>query len=630
MEEEKVDHIGDLEQRLYARDPESVPQRNYGILRPLKSKVDSKWGEDNLPKREKIIVKSSSGYKKLFIVSFIFFLLALGAALFTIYRGTMTLSSKNVEMTILGNSFVSGGESLPIQVDIANKNAADLVDAEVTVSYPKGASDNGEVDIQRSKVSLGTISSGKTKTQAFQVILYGEQGSSRNIKATLEYKLAGSNTVFVKETNFAVMINSSPVALTVDAPSSIVSNQPFTITIRTVFTGDSMLDNAVVHIDYPNGYVFDQATPNASSNNNTWSLGDLIKGSEKTINIKGRLIGEQQDEKAFHVYVGSQTSDTDYRIAVSYNSTLHSVTIEEPFISGSIDLGNNNADVIAVASGSSVSGSIKFVNNAPIKVANPVFRLNITGDSVDTDSIRANGAYYDPVDKTITWSTNTDSYLGVLEPGAQGERNFSFDTKSGSNYLSDITLSLSVSGTLPDRDFAEDSISGIDQKTIKFASRLQFSSQALYSIGTIKNTGPFPPQADQETTYTINWTMKPSDNPISGAISSATLPLGIVWAGVISPQGETVTYNPDTRVVSWSIGGMPKASATSTNRTVSFQVKSKPAKNQIGSAVDLLGETTISATDIVAGTKVTTTRPSLTSALSTDPAYSVGKEKVLP
>lgn len=629
MSEEKIDHIAELEERLYARDPESVPKRTYGILRPLKSKVDSTWGDNELPPKERPKITAVSGYKRFFVVSFILFLLALGGAFFSVYRGAITLSSKNVEMTILGNSFVSGGEALPIQVDIANKNAADLIDAQVTLSYPKGSADSGEANTERNKIVLGVIPSGKTKTQGFQVVLYGEQGTSRTLTATLEYKLSGSNTTFVKETSFSVMINSSPVALTVDAPSSIVSNQPFTINIRTVFSGDTLLDNAVLYVEYPAGYVFDSAAPATTTGSNNWALGDLVKGTERLITINGRLVGEQQDEKAFHIYVGSRTSETDSRIAVSYNSALHSVTIEEPFISSNIAIDGGSSDIVALPSGSYVSGAVKFANNSPIRVSNPVFTLSLSGGSIDTNSVKADGAYYDQATKTIIWTSDSSLRLGTLEPGASGELPFGFATKSISG-LGDITLLLSVSGTFPDRDFAEDSITNIDQKTIRFASRLQFAAQALYSIGPIKNTGPFPPKVGAETSYTITWTMKPTENALTGASASATLPIGVIWSGVLSPQSETVTYNPESRVVSWAIGGLPKAFGTSGSRQVAFQVKVKPQKSQIDSLLDLLGETKVLATDTSANVPITTTRPALTSVLSSDPAYSVGKEKVLP
>lgn len=628
---EEIDHIADLQRKLYARDPENVPKQKFGILRPLKDKVDSTWGEKELPEKKFIHKTNVSGYKRLFIVSFIFFIAALGVALFSVYRGAITLSSKNVEISILGNSFVAGGESLPVQVDMANKNSSDLVDSILTLSYPKGSVDSAGGEVEHVKKLLGTISSGKTKTEGFSVVLYGEQGTSRTVTATLEYKLAGSNATFVKEKTFSVMINSSPVALTLDAPSSTATNQPFIMNIRTVFTGDTLLDNAVVHVDYPNGYVFQSAIPAPTSGTNNWALGDLVKGTERTISIKGKLIGEQQDEKSFHIYVGSRTSETDPRISVSYNSALHSVTIAEPFIGGQIVVAGQTTDIVSLTNGSKVFGSVDWKNNAPIVVTNPVLTLSLLGDNIDTDSIVAPGGYYDAAEKTITWNNETSLDLITLEPGVSGKLPFSFSTNTAkAGTAGDITLSLSVKGTFPDRDFFQDSVSGIDQKIVRFASKLQFAAQALYSVGPIKNSGPFPPKFDKDTTYTIQWFVRPVENQLSNVVATATLPLGVVWTGVVAPQSELITYVPETRAVTWNVGSLPKATPSPVVRTVSFQVKVRPIKSQIDSRIDLVGETSIQATDAAVNAPITSTRPVLTNELSADPIYSTGKEKVLP
>lgn len=624
MSEEKIDHIADLEKRLYARDPDSVPKRTFGILRPIKNKVASSWGEPNLPYDSIEKKHTKSGFKRLFFISFLFFILALGVAVFSYVKGGAVLSSKNVEMTILGNSFASGGEKLPIQIDITNKNSTELLDTKITISFPKGSPKENEESIFRDLIEVGTIPSGKTKTQSYEVVLYGEQGTVRNITASLEYRLAGSVTSFVKETVFPVTISSSPIALSVDAPSSIVSNQPFNINIRTVFTGDSLLDDAVVYLEYPNGYILDSSDPVVTNGASTWALGDMIKGTEKVISIRGRLLGEEQDEKAFHVYVGSKAGPDDPRIGVSYNSALHIVSIQEPFLSGSISVADKDTETIAIPTGSNINGKISFKNNSPLTITNPTFTLFIDGD-IDVASIDAKNAFYDEINKSIVWNSSTGLNPTIFS-GETGSLDFGFAPKSSR----EIKLALSLSGVLPERDFLESSISNIDQKILRFASRLQFASASLYSIGPIKNTGPFPPKVGQETSYTILWTIKPSENPLSSVSASATLPAGVMWTGSVYPSGELISYNPDTKVVSWNIGSMQKATSSAISKSAAFQVKVRPQKTDIGNSVDLLGITTINATDTVANSPISTTRPSVSTYLSTDPAYSVGKEKVLP
>lgn len=626
---EEIDHIAELEKRLYARDPDAVPKRKFGILRPLKNTVDSSWGQDDLPEDKTIRSTRVSPYKRLFIASFIFFLVGLAIALFSIYRGAITLSSKNVELLVLSNSFVGGGESLPIQIDISNKNSTDLTNATLTLSYPRGASTlPGEME--RVKKEVGTIGTGKTKTESFSVVLYGEQGMSRDITATLEYKLAGSNAVFVKEKVVSIMINTSPVTLTVDAPTTSASGQPFTINIRTIFTGDATLDNTIARIEYPNGFSFLGATPEAVVGNNTWDLKDMVKGTERVISIRGKLTGEEQDEKTFRVYIGQRTSEADARIAVSYNSTLHSVVIAQPFLNASIAVGGENTDIVALPSGSGISGKVIWANNTPIDITRPSLTLEILSEDIDGETVVAPGGYYDALTRSIIWDMDTLPALATLVSGDKGELPFSFSLKSGALSSKEVNMSLSVKGVLPQRDFFEDAIANIDQKTIRFASRLQFSAQAIYSIGPIKNTGPFPPKVDKETSFTILWTMRPAENTLTNAVATAVLPVGVVWSGVVSPQSETVNYVPETRTVQWNIGGVGKATNSSQTRSVAFQVKVKPSKTQVDSDLVLLGETTISATDAVANVPLSITRTEVTDRLSTDPVYSPGKEKVLP
>lgn len=626
---EPIDHIEELQKRLYSRDPDNVPKRKFGILHPARQSTQSTWGDIKLPETKGTHHLSAARYKRFFAFTFLFFVIALGAALFAYYRGATTLSSKNVDLTILGNSFVGGGEELPIQIEIANKNSADLTDAVLTINYPKGATDETGSDVVRIERDLGTIPSGKTKSEEFIAVLYGEQGISRTITATLSYELAGSSASFRKENSFSVMISSSPVGLTVDAPTAVVSNQPFTLTLRNSFSGDKMLPNVVARVEYPNGFIFGSATPAPTANNNSWALGDMQKGDERTITVTGKLIGEVNDEKAFRIYVGTPETETSSKIAVAYNSSLATLRITEPFMTGVIVVDGKTDDVVALPIGSTVSGVVRFTNTSGYTVTEPTITLALAGTSIDTDSIVADNSYYDPLQKVITWTSESNSDLVSLAPGATGELPFSFNTRTSVTGSRDITLGLSLKGVLADLGNMEQSIDTIDQKVVRFASSIQFAAQSMYSIGPIKNTGPYPPKANAETSYTITWSMIPSDNPLRAVSASTVLPIGVNWTGVIVPTTETVSFNPDTRTVTWNVGSLPKASATPRSKAVSFQVKVKPTASGVGSQVELIGDTTVVATDTVTETQITTTRPSLTTKFGTDPVYTEGKERVV-
>ncbi len=626
---EEIDHIEELQKRLYTRDPDSVPKRKFGILRPIKHNVESTWGETTIPKDRGQQRMGVTGFRRFFIFSLVFFLAAVGLALFSVFRGAVTLSSKNVDLSILGNSFVAGGEELPIQVEIANKNSTDLLDARLVLQYPKGATDETGSEVARFAEELGTIASGKTRSIAFSTILYGEQGLSRDITATLSYHLAGSTATFEKSQTFSVMISSSPIELTVDGPSVTASDQPFTLTVRSVFTGDQPLEDPIVRVEYPTGFTFLSASSAPSSGNNVWSLGTLEKGTEQVIAIRGRITAVEGDEKAFRVYLGTPVSDADRRIEVAYNSALHSLLIEQPFIAADITIGTQSGDVVALSIGSELSGSVTWKNMTPYTIANPVFSLALSGEGVDPESVRVIDGYYDELLRTLSWTSASNDDIASIAPGDTGTLLFGFAPRDGV-VPEDIRLSLSVEGTIPERENEFKSIINLDELAVRYAARIQFAANALYSTGPIKNTGPYPPKAHQETTYSVTWTVRPTDNALSGAVATATLPSSVTWAGVIIPQSEALSYNPDTREVRWNIGVLPRATSTPLSKSVSFQIKTRPTESDIGSEIPLLSETAISATDTVANVTIEAIRPGLSTRLSTDPSYSPGEEKVIP
>lgn len=626
---DEIDHIADLEQHLYARDPENIPKRKFGILRPLRQKATSAWGNASTKIDRSISSVKVTGFKRFFIFSVIFFVFALGIALFSFYRGAILLSSKNVDVTILGNSFVAGGEDLPIQIEIVNKNSTDLTDVKLTINYPKGATDETGSDLVRVERDIGIIPSGKTKSEELTVVLYGEQGIIRDIKATLSYSLSGSKSSFEKESIASVMISSSPVKLTIDAPTSVIPNQPFTINIRNNFEGDKPLGSAIVRVEYPNGFIFDKAIPAPVSGNNVWALADLTKGSTTTISISGRLLGEEQDEKSFRIYLGAPENETSSKIAVAYNSALQTILLSRPFIDTNISILEKNDDIIPLAVGTTVTGSVLWANSSQNTIDDPMFILSIRGNSFDKKSIRATKGFYNELDGTIIWSSDSDSDLISLKPGQSGSLPFSFDTISDVQGSRDINISLSVNGKIFETQ-TDEAISNVDQKVIVFASNVDFSSTAFYSIGPIKNTGPFPPKANMSTTYTITWTVRPVENPLAQLVASATLPIGTSWSGIVMPQTEDITYNPDSRLVTWNINSLPKATSVPKVRTVSFQVNAKPTVFQVGTMVKLLGETIISGLDTTTNTTVGISVPSLDTLITQDPIYATGKESVLP
>ena len=235
-ENEPENKIEDIKRRLYEPLDTVTHRTHEGVLHTVNHKVESEWKNEEIDNSLNMIKKpKTSIYKKFFIASIIFFFIAVGYAIYMFYNGNSSVSSDNIDITVIGNAFTKGGEELPLQIEIKNNNKANLELANLIVSYPSGASDNEADVIRLPRINIGTIKPGETITKNIKVTLFGDEKSDRNVKISFEYHPEGSNAIFTKEKDYSVNISSAPLSLTIDAPDTATSDQPVSFTVKRTF-----------------------------------------------------------------------------------------------------------------------------------------------------------------------------------------------------------------------------------------------------------------------------------------------------------------------------------------------------------------------------------------------------------
>jgi len=291
MPNDKLDKIEEMKAKLFNKSYQVRSQYHSDFTFKNKKEVPDSWKKEE-PKEnvaEKFLLKTSM-FKKFFIFSIVFFVLALGYAAYTFFVGTNSVSNNNIDITVLGNAFVAGGEDLPLQVEIVNKNSSPLELADLVVSYPKNSADGSSSDSSILRTSIGTIPAGGTANENIKFVLFGEQGSVQSIKISLEYRVESSNAIFVKEIPYQVTINSTPINLSVDAPDQANPNQEISLNVKATLNATKPASGMLLRVDYPIGFEFESATPAPSFGTNVWSLGDLAPGAEKDILIVGKMV----------------------------------------------------------------------------------------------------------------------------------------------------------------------------------------------------------------------------------------------------------------------------------------------------------------------------------------------------
>ncbi len=635
-DESKLNKIEELKSKLFNRNYRPPVPRHDSFPHFLDKEVADSWREKDagLDFKEKLFLKTSM-FKKFFIFSIVFFVFALGYASYVFFADNNTVSNDNIDILVKGNTFTPGGEEYPLSFEIVNRNntVLDLVD--LVLEYPKGSQASLSSDSEHLRVSLGTIPAGGIKNESLKLVLFGERGSTRQIKISLEYRVEGSNAIFVKEEFHEVTINSTPLNLSVDAPLEVTSGQEIGLNIKAASNATKSVSKILLEVGYPIGFQFIKATPAPSFGSNIWNLGDLAPGTERNVSILGKMVDVfDGEEKVFRVWGGPQSPTGKSLIGVFFSSGEHTMLVKKPSIEVKLSINGVSQREYAVNSKTSVQGQVYWRNNLETKINNLAIRAKISGNAVNRRTITSERGFYDSLRDLIIWDKNGESELAEVAPGDYGTVSFSlsplplFGATSGIIVSPVINIDISATG--------EQALSGgtvelsnKESKAIKIISDVGLSTKAFYYSGPFTNTGPIPPKAEQNTTYTITWSLSNTANNISKGEVHTTIPAWIRFTGLSAPGAEDLSYNSATREIIWSVGSIGKGTGiTGAAREVSFQVEFTPSLSQVGTLPILVNETVLTGHDDFANVDVRVEKVPLDIRLLNDLSFPVGGGRV--
>lgn len=569
------------------------------------------------------IKKTTSWFKNIFLGSVVFFLIAVGISAYMFVGGVNTISSKNVSLEITTRSFVDGGELFPVTVTLVNNNRASLELATLVLAFPEGNQNNPNA-VKRITRDIGSLASGATRQESFDISLFGEEGSERALKASLEFRVSGSNAIYSSDSETSLVIRSSPVRLVANIPESIVPNQETTLQFTLAGNGTAVLPNTAFTVVYPSGFTFVRSDPAPSLDSNVWFLGDIPITGQKTISITGTFSGSRNELKTIQASVGIQDTRNERLLSTIYNSISEIIPLTNTFLDIQTKISSNTDAVIPISATSPSSVEISWVNTLDTQINNVEIRARLSGSAYDPLRVQGNAGFFDTASNTVIWTRQQNPSLASLPPGATGQVSFSLNPKSsliGQNPTIDIAIDIIGFDNSGKRLSAE----RVDVKKLVINSDINVLARSLYYSGPLQNTGPVPPKVGQETTYTIDWQVTNSRNRVSGLVMTTTLPLGVTWKDVMVPQNEknNLSYNTITRQITWNIGEM--VPGTLTSKTVSFKVSVTPGANQVGSVIDLTSDVVMTGRDEFTKTDITISRRPLSTRLINDTS-NVGAE----
>lgn len=619
--------IEELKNKIYSK-KQKLPAKARSPIRERPHEVSNTWKDEEvttvIKKPSKNLLKSTM-FRKVFFGSLIFFVASALFGLYMFFGESNTVSGNNIDITILGNAFANGGEELPLQIQITNKNSVKLEYADLLIEYQRGAG-LGE-DIYRERIGVGDVPAGDVIKELLNVTLFGQQGTTRDIKIALEYRVPGSNAIFVKEKVYTVNISSAPVNLSVTGPENSGANQNISFSVKAGLNTKEIVKDMMIVVQYPRGFDFKSATPAPTFGDNIWVLGDLNPGVEKEIKVDGVIVAQSGEQRAFNVYIGQQKDVNERDMGVQFNSQSYVVSIQKPLLDTRILVNENPAPEVVVTAGGSVKADIEWENTTNQKLTDIEIVAEVVGPIVNYSSI-STGGFYESSTNKIIWNRQNLPAFASVNPGQSGNLSFTFRTLPPTSGA-EANISLSIKARDPNNTNEFLDIKNFDRKILKIATNLQMVGHALYSSGAFTNTGALPPTPGQPTTYTISWSLVNSLNDISGGEVRGKLPIYVEYVGTKSPSNESLVYNQTTKEVVWNVGNIKKGTgANLPAKEVQFQVRLNPSATQSGQTVDLVQAIKYKGLDVSTNTQINNTYTNITTSLSKDLNYNPQNDKV--
>lgn len=590
-----------LRQRLYAPTAPSVPVTPE--LRETPSHMGMEGWNDEPPAPPK---KKRISFAAIFLgVAGVFFLLALVAAAYFLIFGGRAVSTDRIGITVDADTDIASGDEISFIVSVENRNPVTITATSLKIDFPDTARIAERPDAPPFyEDTLGDIASGETGTRSMRVTLFGSENERITIPVKFEYRIEGSNATFVKETEYEVLVSSSPVSIRAEALSEISVGQPVTFAVTVRSSARDPIENVAVLAQYPFGFSV------ARGQSAMIPVGTLIPGEEKTVTFTGTLTGEDSEERVFRFTVGTRNGESE-TLALPYSTAITPVTIAKPFLNASLSINRDSGTTPVIEAGSSVQGVVTWINTLGAPILDGQVEVKLSGAALEAASVSAYGGYYRSSDSTLIFSRENTTELAQLAPGETGNGTFTFRTKSSQEIASlrnpTVVATVSVAGRRVGESNVPERIGDAITRTIKVGTDLRLAARSSYSAGSR------PPVADQETKYVITLSLTNTVNSVADAQVSGTLPSYVRFVRAVNPADGTLTFNETTRTVSWRAGEVVAGQGYgSAARTASFEVVLLPSTAQRGTSPILMTTPTVTGVDRFTQKQLSSTHASVT------------------
>ena len=563
-----------------------------------------------------------------------FLLVFIGAVWVTlVYRQSRELTVDQIGVEIVAQNEITSGEEITYAIRYTNNSNIGWSRVLLTFEPPAGFtlldSPEGMRAEGRSLVyEDANLASGDARTVELTGLLVGELQSTALAQVRVAVSPENFPTgEFTQTSTVASVFRLAPVEVSIEASGEAGAGDRVLAIIRIKNTSSQALTGLSLMLDAPPGVQLapddEQFSSGFSVTNSRWDLPEVPVFDEVVRNVVFYVQGEAGERRVLGVKAFIQRDDTQYL----QRELTHIVSIASSELALDQVYGGSNEDRV-VKSGEKLEGSILFKNSGTTELTNVVVRALFEGVGFDEKSLQLKNGAYDPVSRTITWTSATVPALARVLPGTGGEISYGFDilTTEELGQIGDVkannSLVITATADSPDlpKPVGQEARIAQDRTVLSVQTDLTLVVDAFYDDGRlgITSQGPVPPKVGQQTTYTVRFRIGSTLNDAGDVRLIGVLPDGVSYTGQNYLTVGTLEYNERNGEIAWSIPLLPGLTGITTPPAeLDVQVAITPGANSVGKTIDFLNKGVVSAVDQYTDTSVET---SITKYPSTETA----------
>jgi Domain of unknown function DUF11 len=573
---------------------------------------------DEEPSEEK--PKAHRYRKYVFFGSLILFVVGIALAAAFVILGGKRISADNISFNIAGQTTIGSSETMSLQVAITNQNTVGVEEATLVLRYPDGTRTVSDPikNVYEDRIAIGKLAPGEAKNVPIQVAVFGKENDIKEIKATFEYKVTGSQGTFYKDAEpLKFQITSSPITLQVSSIGKVAAGQPIEVTITAKSNTNKELKDVLVSAEFPNGFTYKESDPKPVYNQNIWKISTLKPGQSVPIKIRGTINGLTQEKFGINFSAGLANTDNQFMVGSTLAEARTEFMIERPFIAVDIAIAGDADRSVVLEPNKPSPVAITIKNTLDEAVYDTRVEVVPTGNAFSPASIDAKKGFYDSNKNVIRWDVTNNPDFTQIKPGDSKRIDFIVNPIKSNNTAS-FEVTVNVYARRVAEASAQEQLIGTVTAAGKYASAGKIGGQASFM------TGPVPPQVGQATKYLISLVAEAGGNNMTNTKVQTQLPTYVEWQNDYSGPG-VVDYNPVTKNISWTVGDV----SSGARKELTFSVSILPSVSQVGTTPILVNGLTLTATDRFTGTPINTEGREVTTELSREAGYKDGNGEVV-